>query len=116
MIQDLATLSCHPCSKPDDVLSPEIIRNQLSQLDAWALHERTDAEDASIQKTFTFENYHETMAFVNAAAYVAHREDHHPDLTLSYNRCHVRFSTHDVDGISMNDFICAAKLDQLYAQ
>ena len=53
------------------------------------------------------------MAFVNALAYMAHREDHHPDLGVHYNRCVVRYSTHDVGGLSENDFICAAKAEEL---
>ena len=66
-----------------------------------------------ISRTFSFKNYHETMAFVNAVAYVAHREDHHPDMEVGYNKCTVRFSTHSVGGLSENDFICAAKVDAL---
>ncbi|MDP2418523.1 MAG: 4a-hydroxytetrahydrobiopterin dehydratase [Hydrogenophaga sp.] len=69
--------------------------------------------DGSLEKTYTFANFHETMAFVNALAWVAHREDHHPDLALSYGRCNVRFNTHDVGGISVSDFFCAAAVDAL---
>ena len=69
--------------------------------------------NGAIEKTFTFKNYHETMAFVNALAWIAHTEDHHPDLVVTYNRCIVRFTTHSVGGISINDFICAAKADAL---
>ena len=68
-----------------------------------------------IEKTFNFKNYHETIAFVNSLAWVAHTEDHHPDLLVSYNRCVVRYNTHSVGGISVNDFICAAKADALVA-
>jgi 4a-hydroxytetrahydrobiopterin dehydratase len=71
--------------------------------------------DGAIEKTYTFANFHETMAFVNALAWIAHTENHHPDLALSYSRCVVRFNTHDVGGISINDFICAAKADALVA-
>ena len=78
-------------------------------LPGWALHE------GAIEKTFRFGNFHETMAFVNALAWIAHAEDHHPDLALSYGRCTVRFNTHSVQGISINDFICAAKADALVA-
>lgn len=66
-----------------------------------------------IVKIFPFRNYYETMAFVNALAYVAHAEDHHPDLGVHYNRCKVAFSTHDAGGLTLNDFICAAKIEQL---
>ena len=69
--------------------------------------------DGAIQKRYDFADYHRTMAFVNAAAWVAHGQDHHPDLLVSYNRCTVRYNTHSVGGISINDFICAAKLDAL---
>ena len=83
---------------------------QLAVLPDW---KRTDG---AIARTFRFADYYETIAFVNALAYVAHAEDHHPDLAVAYNRCEVRFSTHSVGGLSENDFICAAKVDAVYAQ
>jgi 4a-hydroxytetrahydrobiopterin dehydratase len=83
------------------------IRARLKQVDGWSL------ADGAIEKTFKFPDYHHTMAFVNALAWVAHTEDHHPDLAVSYNRCTVRYNTHSVGGISINDFICAAKVDAL---
>ena len=67
----------------------------------------------AIQRSFRFDNYYQTIAFVNALAWVAHGEDHHPDLEVGYNRCLVRFSTHSVGGLSENDFICAARIDAL---
>ncbi len=82
----------------------------LSMLAGW------DFEKNEIVKTFTFKNYHETMAFVNASAWISHEQDHHPDIGLHYNRCVVHYSTHDAGGITLNDFICAAKLDQLFAK
>ena len=69
----------------------------------------------AIERSCTFADYHHTMAFVNAVAWIAHAEDHHPEFQVSYNRCTVRFNTHSVGGISINDFICAAKLDALLA-
>jgi 4a-hydroxytetrahydrobiopterin dehydratase len=69
----------------------------------------------ALEKAFRFQNYYETIAFVNAAAFIAHIEDHHPELAVSYNQCTVRFSTHDVGGISASDFFCAARLDALLA-
>ncbi|EGQ63942.1 pterin-4-alpha-carbinolamine dehydratase, partial [Acidithiobacillus sp. GGI-221] len=62
---------------------------------------------------FRFKNFYETMAFVNAVAWISHREDHHPDLELGYNRCVVHYSTHAIGGLSENDFICAARVDAL---
>ena len=81
----------------------------LKELSGWTL----DAARGTIERTWKFRNFHETMAFVNALAWVAHREDHHPDLEVGYNRCRVRFHTHSVNGLTENDFICAAHLDAL---
>jgi 4a-hydroxytetrahydrobiopterin dehydratase len=88
-------------------MAPSQITAHLAQATGWVL------VDGAIQKQFQFANYHQTMAFVNALAWIAHVEDHHPDLLVSYNRCTVRFNTHSVGGISINDFICAAKVDAL---
>ena len=67
----------------------------------------------AIQQRFAFADYHRTMAFVNAVAWIAHAEDHHPDIAFGYDHCTLRFNTHSVGGISINDFICAAKVDAL---
>ena len=66
-----------------------------------------------ISKSFSFKNYYETMAFVNAVAWVANQQDHHPDMEVGYNKCTVRYSTHSVGGLSENDFISAARIDAL---
>ncbi|MDP3344764.1 MAG: 4a-hydroxytetrahydrobiopterin dehydratase [Hydrogenophaga sp.] len=93
-------------------LSATEIVTQLTQLNGDAA-QGWKLIDGSLEKTYTFANFHETMAFVNALAWVAHREDHHPDLALCYSRCNVRFNTHDVGGISASDFFCAAAVDAL---
>ena len=80
-----------------------------SEPDGWKLI------DGAIERTFRFTNFHETMAFVNAVAWIAHREDHHPDVAFGYNRCTLRFNTHDVNGISVSDFFCAAAVNALLA-
>jgi len=90
-----------------EAMSDRDVATHIAQMPGWAL------VNGAIEKTYNFGNYHETMAFVNALAYIAHVEDHHPDLAVSYNRCVVRFNTHSVGGISVNDFICAAKVDAL---
>lgn len=79
------------------------------------LHSDWSIDDSgeAISRTVRFSNYYQTMAFVNALAWIAHAEDHHPDLEVGYNRCLVRYSTHAVGGLSENDFICAAKIDAL---
>ncbi len=83
---------------------------QLQRLPRWSLG------DGYIERCVAFANYFETLAFVNALAYVVHHEDHHPVLTVEFNRCTVRFNTHSVHGLSVNDFICAAKTDALFEQ
>ena len=90
----------------------EIVTN-LTKLEGWRL--TGDGAEVAIEKTFSFANYHETMAFVNALAFIAHRQDHHPDLSVHFNRCVVRFNTHDVGGLSRTDFDCAARVDALLA-
>ncbi len=107
----LAQAHCVPRSGKEHRLSQARIRELMPQLPGWQLAENEHA----LCKTFTFDNYHQTMAFVNALAFIAHREDHHPDLGVHYDRCVVRFSTHDVGGLSENDFICAAKAEALAA-
>ena len=77
-----------------------------------SLHEWTMPSDATfIEKKFTFKNFYHTMAFVNAIAYIANRENHHPDIKLGYNYCEIVYTTHAVSGLTENDFICAAKID-----
>ena len=71
--------------------------------------------DGALEKTFNFKNFHATIGFVNAVAFIANAEDHHPDLAVSYSHCTVRFNTHDVHGISVSDFFCASKVDALLA-
>ena len=102
----------NPIHQNRRALSATEIVTQLTQLNGDAAQGWKVIEGA-LEKTFPFANYHETMAFVNALAWVAHREDHHPDLAVSYGRCTVRFNTHDVGGISVSDFHCAAAADAL---
>lgn len=104
----------HPVHQNRRALSATEIVTQLSKLNGeqplgWRLI------DGALEKTFSFKNYYETMAFVNALAFIAHTEDHHPDLAVSYSKCTVRFNTHDVNGISASDFFCASKVDALLA-
>jgi 4a-hydroxytetrahydrobiopterin dehydratase len=91
---------------------PEIV-TRLAVLPGWKL--TGDGPDVAIEKTFTFTNYDETISFVNAVAFIAKRQDHHPDLSVHYNRCVVRFNTHDVKGLSETDFECASQVDALLA-
>ena len=103
----LASRRCQPLPPGTQALTRSQIDDLLKQVPGWSYDGKV------IAKTFAFENYYETMAFVNALAWIAHREDHHPDLAVGYNRCRVEFSTHSIGGISENDFICAAQIEQL---
>ena len=81
----------------------------LAQFGGWAL------DNGAIVKTFSFPDYHRTLAFVNTVAWIAHQQDHHPELQVHYDRCRVSFNTHSIGGISENDFICAARIEELLA-
>lgn len=107
----LVQAHCSPRRGGEHKLTEASLRELLPQVPAWELVE----DGHAISRTFRFDDYYRTMAFVNALAHVAHREDHHPDLGVHYDRVVVRFSTHDVGGLSENDFICAAKADALVA-
>jgi 4a-hydroxytetrahydrobiopterin dehydratase len=101
---------CKPVRRGSPPLDPSTCRQLLSQLDnGWLLSD----DGQGLTREFPFSNFHETMAFVNAVAWIAHREDHHPDLQVSYNRCRVVYTTHAAGGLTENDFICAAHIDQL---
>ena len=103
-----AQLANEKCISGAKSLSADEISALLALLPGW---ERVSEE---IVKIYTFKNYYETLAFVNVAAWVSHRADHHPDLSVHYNRCKVAYSTHDAGGLTRNDFICAAKLESLF--
>ncbi len=107
----LAQAHCSARSGSEHRLSEVRIRELMPDLSGWEL-----AKDGkALSKTFRFDDYYRTMSFVNALAHMANREDHHPDLGVHYDRCVVHYSTHDVGGLSENDFICAARADALAA-
>ncbi len=107
-MDDLAERHCRPC-EGGSPLEQEAVRFLLTQVVGWAL----DPAGRSISRQYQFGNFHETMAFVNAVAWIAHREDHHPELEVSYRACNVRYSTHAVGGLSENDFVSAAQVNRL---
>jgi 4a-hydroxytetrahydrobiopterin dehydratase len=98
---------------PRRALSPTEVVTRLANATGWQL--AGNGADVAIEKTFRFADYHETLAFVNAVAFIAHTQDHHPELTVGYNRCAVRWNTHDVGGLSETDFACAERVDALLA-
>ena len=100
-------------AQPRRALTATEIEANLASMTGWTLS--GEGSDVAIEKTYRFANYYETMAFVNAQALIAHQQDHHPDLSVHYNRCVVRLNTHDVGGLSATDFDCAARIDALLA-
>lgn len=109
-MQNLSQKHCRACEGIEQALNPEQVQNLRTQLHSdWQVNEQS----TKIFRHFQFKNYYHTMAFVNALAWVAHQENHHPDLEVSYNRCQVTWNTHALNGLSMNDLICAAKTDAL---
>ena len=105
----LANAHCTPRKGREHRLSEARVRELLPDVPGWELTE----DGHALSRTFAFKDYYRTIAFVNALAWMANREDHHPDLSVHYDRCVVRYSTHDVGGLSENDFICAAKAELL---
>lgn len=103
----LAQQPCIPCTAATPPLTQARIATLLAQLDGWV------QQDHLIGKTFRFSNYYQTMSFVNATAWISNQTDHHPELTVGYNKCHVEYTTHAINGLSENDFICAARVDAL---
>lgn len=101
------------CSNNPD-LAPKLSQQETLELldaidDSWIF----SSSNQTISRNFEFKNYYQAMAFVNSCAWIAHQNDHHPDMTVTYRHCLLSFTTHSVEGLSINDFICAAKIDTL---
>jgi 4a-hydroxytetrahydrobiopterin dehydratase len=108
----LATQHCQPRKGKENALDEAATAALLPMVHGWKLTEQRDA----LVKDYRFENFHHTLAFINAVGFMANHEDHHPDIEAGYGHCKLRWSTHDVGGLSLNDFICAARVDALLAR
>ena len=108
----MANKHCKSCESGGDPLKKAAALAYLEEAEDWEIN----GDATVISRTFHFKNYYQTLAFVNAVAWIAHRENHHPTMTVEYKRCHVLYSTHAVKGLSENDFICAAKVNTLVAK
>jgi 4a-hydroxytetrahydrobiopterin dehydratase len=106
---ELLAMHCIPRKGAEHALSADTLASLASLLAQW----QVDAAAGELKRAFSFRDFHHTLGFVNAVGWMANREDHHPDLEVGYNYCRMRWSTHDVGGLSLNDFICAAKVDAL---
>jgi 4a-hydroxytetrahydrobiopterin dehydratase len=107
-MSELAKKKCRPCEGGVAPYTDAQAKEMLGQLKGWII------QDGKLVKVYPFVNYYQTMAFVNALAWISHREDHHPDLAVGYNSCRVEYVTHAIGGLSENDFVCAAKCDALF--
>jgi 4a-hydroxytetrahydrobiopterin dehydratase len=106
---DLTEKHCVPCEGGVDPIDRAGAERLLADLPGWTL-----SDDAKmIQRRFEFKGFYKTMSFINAMAWVVNQENHHPDFSAGYNYCDVGFTTHAIDGLSENDFICAAKISAL---
>ncbi len=109
-LKSLTERKCAPCEGDVDPLTVEQVRELLPQLhNDWAY----DGDAAGIERKFSFPAFSRTIAFVNAIAWVATNEGHHPDLKIGYGQCDVQYRTHSIKGLSVNDFICAARTDRI---
>ncbi|QOV89935.1 4a-hydroxytetrahydrobiopterin dehydratase [Humisphaera borealis] len=104
---DLTTLLSKTCTPKVTALSADAVTGLLKLVPGWEL------AGGKIARTFGFKDYYQTIAFVNAVAWISHQQDHHPDLEVSYNKCRISYNTHSVGGLSESDFICAAKVNAL---
>lgn len=106
-MNNLTEKRCEACEGGVSAMTAAEANSELKKLDHWIIND----EATEISKQYIFNDFYRTMAFVNAVAYIANKENHHPDLAVGYNYCHIRYSTHAIHGLSINDFICAAKID-----
>ncbi len=104
---DLSGKHCTPCEGGTLPIDSFAVEKLLQRLEGW------EEKEGRIEKLFQFKNHFQTMTFVNAIAWISLRENHHPDLHVGYNTCRVSYTTHAINGLSKNDFICAAKVDEL---
>lgn len=111
-MSELTKIRCVGCEGGIPALNKKEVENLLQEINDW----QVSNDHKRITKRFQFKGFLKTMSFVNAIAWMANQENHHPDLEVGFNYCVVKYTTHAVDGLTKNDFICAAKVDALYAE
>lgn len=109
---ELIKIRCVGCEGGIPALTPNEMQQYLPQVKNWQVRE----DGKAITRRFEFKGFYKTMAFVNAVAWIANQENHHPDMEVGYNYCNINYTTHAVDGLTQNDFICAAKVDLLLVE
>lgn len=111
-MSELREIRCVGCEGGIPALTAEEIKPLLQEINQWDISQ----DNTFISKKFTFKGFYKTMAFVNAIAWIANQENHHPDMEVGYNYCNIKYTTHAVSGLTKNDFICAAKIDALHPE
>ena len=106
----LSRQQCRQAVSDGETLDQQQIQSFLSELNNSWKHNKNKN---SISHGFDFNNYYETLSFVNAVAEIAHQQNHHPEMTISYNHCHITYTTHSINGLSLSDFICAARINEI---
>lgn len=108
-LPNLLTQRCQPIEQGQKGLVIPTIESYLNMLSGWDV----TIDYSTIHKSFNFKNYHQTVSFVNAVSWIAHKEDHHPEICFGYNSCKISLKTHSIKGLSQNDMIMAAKINAL---
>ncbi len=103
-----------PLAHTQRALKATEVAANLAKLEGWKLS--GDGDSVAIERSFTFDDFYQTMVFVNAVAFIAHKQNHHPELMVQHHQCRVQYRTHDVGGISMADFECASRIEALLAE
>lgn len=106
---ELHTIRCVACEGGVPPLNTDEINKLLQQVSNWQVSD----DGKFIFRNYSFKGFYKTMAFVNAIAWIANQENHHPDLEVGFNYCNIKYTTHAINGLSKNDFICAAKINKL---
>jgi 4a-hydroxytetrahydrobiopterin dehydratase len=107
---ELTKKNCVPCKGKISSLTVEQVNAMLQEIPIWQVSQ----DGVKIYRSFQFKSFYQTIAFVNAVAWISHQQEHHPHLEIDYNKCIVEYWTHAIEGLSENDFICATKVDGLY--
>ena len=108
-MDNLKDKHCKPCEGGVCPLDERLSKLHLDHLPGWELTE----DKSGIARTLRFKDFLDTISFINAMAYMSEQQGHHPDFSAGYNYCEVRYTTHAIGGLSENDFICAAKINDL---
>ncbi len=112
MTDPLSQQRCIPCEGGVAPLTPAEAETLLQQVHHWKLSENHD----SIHRTFDFSGFYKTMGFINMVAWIAQQQGHHPDVQFGYKQCTITYSTHAINGLSQNDFICASLINDALAE